>query len=286
MSEAAVASASSTRRPRLSFIDLSGTSRALLRGAVVVAVLVAVWYAAAIYARATGNASLTLKLPYPHDVLLDLFNKWSIYARASWETGSRAVIGFVIGTGVGLLLGIVMIQSRWIESAIVPYVLASQMIPLIALVPILRAILRDPDVVRFYICAYVTFFIVTIAVVRGLKNSAPVAVEMMGSLNASRWQTMRFLRFPAAVPYIFSGLRVAAPLSLIGALLVDFIGANSGLGYLLVASLTLGANAASTTLWSALVVTLVLGLVFTRFVAYLERRVSFWQPAYRAGATA
>jgi NitT/TauT family transport system permease protein len=227
-----------------------------------------------------------LKLPFPHDVLIDLFQRSPTYLRAAWETGSRAVIGFAAGSVVGVLLGVAMIQSKWIESAIVPYILASQMIPLIALVPILRAILRDADVVRLYICAYVTFFIVTVAVVRGLKNSTPVALEMMGSINASRWQTMRHLRFPAAVPYIFSGLRIAAPLSLIGALLVDFIGAQSGLGYLLVASLTLGANASATTLWAALVITLLLGLLFTRVVAYVERRVSFWHPAYRAGGTA
>ena len=271
---------------RLTFIDLRGTSSAFARGAVVIAILLAIWYAAALYARGSGSLALTLKVPYPHDVFLDLVERWPIYAKAAWETGSRAIIGFFIGSLVGVLLGVVMIQSRWIESAIVPYILASQMIPLIALVPILRAILRDADVVRLYICAYVTFFIVTVAVVRGLKNSAPVALEMMGSINASRWQTMRFLRFPAAVPYIFSGLRVAAPLSLIGALLVDFIGANSGLGYLLVASLTLGANAACNDSLGRARDHAGAGLLFTRVVAYVERRVSFWHPAYRAGATA
>jgi len=282
---AIVSQSAPRRRYRRSLVDVRGTSQALARGAVVIGILLAIWYAAAWYARATGNLSMTLKLPYPQDVLLDIVNRWPTYAQAAWETGSRALIGFAIGSVVGILLGVLMIQSRWIESSIVPYVLASQMIPLIALVPILRAILRDADVVRLYICSYVTFFIVTIAVLRGLKNSAPVALEMMASLNASRRQTLRYLRFPAAVPYIFSGLRVAAPLSLIGALLVDFIGAQSGLGYLLVASLTLGANAAATTLWAALVITLVLGLLFTRVVAYVERRVSFWDPAHRAGGT-
>jgi NitT/TauT family transport system permease protein len=286
LTDAALVSQSTPRRRyRRSLVDVRGTSQALVRGAVVVGILLALWYAAAWYARATGNLSMTLKLPYPQEVLLDIINRWPTYAQAAWETGSRALIGFVIGSVVGILLGVLMIQSRWIESSIVPYVLASQMIPLIALVPILRAILRDADVVRLYICSYVTFFIVTIAVLRGLKNSAPVALEMMASLNASRRQTLRYLRFPAAVPYIFSGLRVAAPLSLIGALLVDFIGAQSGLGYLLVASLTLGANAAATTLWAALVITLFLGLLFTRVVAYVERRVSFWDSAYRAGGT-
>jgi NitT/TauT family transport system permease protein len=285
MTEAAVATQSAPARNLRAILDVRATGQALLRAVVVVGFLVALWYAAAWYARETGNAALIRKLPYPHEVLLDLINRWPTYAKAGWETGSRAVIGFALGSFVGVTLGVVLIQSRWIESATVPYVLASQMIPLIALVPILRAVLRDPDLVRLYICAYVTFFIVTIAVVRGLKNSAPVALEMMGSLNASRWQTLRYLRLPAAVPYIFSGLRVAAPLSLIGALLVDFLGAHSGLGYLLVATLTLGSNATATTLWGALIVSLVLGLLFTRIVAYVERRVSFWHPAYRVGGT-
>lgn len=283
MTDDALATKPAPARSARKLIDFRGTSEALLRALLVVGFLVAVWYLAAWYVREIGEAALIRKLPYPHDVLLDLVNRWPSYGRAAWETGSRAVIGFFIGSLVGIALGVFMIQSRWIESAFVPYVLASQMIPLIALVPILRAILRDPDLVRLYICAYVTFFIVTIAVVRGLKNSAPVALEMMGSLNASRWQTLRYLRFPAAVPYIFSGLRVAAPLSLIGALLVDFLGANSGLGYILVATLTLGSNATSTALWSALVIALALGLLFTRVVAFVERRVSFWHPAYRVG---
>ena len=92
------------------------------------------------------------------------------------------------------------------------------MSPVVALVPIVRAVLRDPDLVRLYITAYVSFFVITIAVVRGLKNVSPAALELMGSLNASRWTTMRYLRLRAALPYIFSGLRIAAPLSLIGAI--------------------------------------------------------------------
>ena len=74
------------------------------------------------------------------------------------------MVGFFAGLAIGLLVGMVMIQSRWIEAAIVPYVLASQMIPLVSLVPIVRAVLRDPDLVRLYITAYVSFFVITIAV--------------------------------------------------------------------------------------------------------------------------
>jgi NitT/TauT family transport system permease protein len=246
----------------------------------VVAVLVGLWYAAAWLVRLGGDTAIIAKLPYPHDVLAKAVATAPTLASATWSTGSRAVAGFFVGLAFGMLFGIVMIQSRWLEWALVPYVLASQMIPLIALVPILRAILRDPDLVRLYVAGYVSFFIVSMAVLRGLKNSSPAALELMGSLNASRLTTLRYLRFPAALPYIFSGLRVAAPLSLIGAILVDFLGARNGLGYLLVASLSIGSSQ-STILWATLIISLVVGLLFTRAVVLVERRLSFWQPAYR-----
>jgi NitT/TauT family transport system permease protein len=204
-------------------------------------------------------------------------------AEAAWSTGSRAVLGFLIGLAVGGLFGVLMIQSRWIEYGLAPYILASQMIPLIALVPILRAVLRDPDLVRLYVSAYVTFFVVSMAVLRGLKDARPVALELMDSLNASRWTTLRYLRLPSALPYIFTGLRVAAPLSLIGSILVDFLGAQSGIGYILVASLSLG-ESQSGMLWAALLISMTLGLAYTRVIVFLERRLCFWQPSFREAA--
>lgn len=250
----------------------------------ILGVLVGIWYLAAVAVRLGGDTAAIAKLPFLHDVLATMVDTAPTLAEAAWQTGSRAVVGFFIGLIVGTLFGVLMIQSRWIEWALVPYVLASQMIPLIALVPILRAILRDPDLVRLYVTGYVSFFIVSIAVLRGLKNASPMALELMGSLNASRWTTLRYLRFPAALPYIFSGLRVAAPLSLIGAILVDFLGARNGIGYLLVASLSIGSSQ-STLLWAALLISMTLGLVFTRAVIVVERRLSFWQPAFREAAS-
>lgn len=246
-------------------------------------VLLGVWYVAAVLVHALGDSAMAAKMPYPHQVAATMIDLGPTLVDAAWQTGSRAVLGFFIGLAVGLVFGIVMIQSRWVEWALVPYILASQMIPLIALVPILRAVLKDPDLVRLYVTGYVSFFIVSIAVLRGLKNATPTALELMGSLDASRWTTLRYLRLPAALPYIFSGLRVAAPLSLIGAILVDFLGARNGLGYLLVAALSIGGSQAGM-LWAALIVSMAIGLVFTRIVVLVERRLSFWQPAFREPA--
>lgn len=260
-----------------------GFLRGLGANLATVAVLLLVWYLLGALVRLVGDSAAIAKMPFPHDVAVTMVNTAPTLAEATWATGSRAVVGFFVGLAVGLGLGILMIQSRWFEYALVPYVLASQMIPLIALVPVIRAILRDPDLVRLYVTAYVSFFIVTIAVLRGLKNASPAALELMASIDASRLRTLLYLRLPAALPYIFSGLRVAAPLSLIGAILVDFLGARNGLGYLLVASLSIGSSQA-TLLWAALIISMLVGLLFTRAVVLVERRLSFWQPAFREPA--
>jgi NitT/TauT family transport system permease protein len=241
-----------------------------------------IWYGLALLLHAINDPGAH-KLPYPHEVIATYLEHPQTFADAAWATGSRAVLGFAVGVAIGLLFGIVMIQSRWIESAVIPYVLASQMIPLVALVPIVRAIVRDPDIVRLYVTAYVSFFVVTIAVVRGLKNVSPSSLELMESYNASRWTTLRFVRLRSALPYLFSGLRVAAPLSLIGAILVDFLGARNGLGFLLVASMTLGSSQV-TVLWGALLLSLLLGLLFTQVVVMFERRLCFWEPSFRVAA--
>jgi NitT/TauT family transport system permease protein len=264
-------------------VDVPGTVRAAGRWVATLGALIAIWYAAALLVRLGGDTSAIAKLPYPHDVLATMAEYWRTFLEAAWQTGSRAVVGFFVGLAVGLGLGVLMVQSRWLESAIVPYVLASQMIPLIALVPILRAVFRDADLVRLYVTAYVSFFIVTIAVLRGLKTASPTSLELMASLDASRWEVLRHVRLRSALPYIFAGLRVAAPLSLIGAILVDFLGARNGIGYLLVASLSLGSSQ-STVLWGALVLSLAMGLLFTRAVVVAERRMCFWAPMYRAEA--
>ncbi|HYH91573.1 MAG TPA: ABC transporter permease [Candidatus Saccharimonadales bacterium] len=250
----------------------------------VVAILVGIWYVGAFLLQLSGDRLAGSKLPFPHTILEKVLTYPETILEATWATGSRAVMGFFIGLAVGVGFGTLMVQARWLEVSVLPYVLASQMIPLIALVPIMRAVLRDPELVRLYLAAYVTFFIVTMAVLKGLKSVDRNSLELMDSYNASRWTIMRTVRFPAALPYIFSGLKIAAPLSLVGAIIVDLTGAQNSLGYLMVAAVAIGPSQ-SGFLWAALIIACCLGLLFARIVTLIERRVSPWQRAFRETAT-
>jgi NitT/TauT family transport system permease protein len=257
--------------------------RGVAKVVAVIAVLLAIWYLASYLLVLSGDRIAQSKLPYPHVILDKVVSFPGTIIEATWATGSRAVMGFFIGLAVGVAFGTLMVQARWLEASVMPYILASQMIPLIALVPIMRAILRNPDLVRLYLAAYVTFFIVTVAVLRGLKSIDRTSLELMESFNAGRGTILRLLRFPAALPYIFSGLKVAAPLSLVGAIIVDLTGAQNSLGYLMVAAVAIGPSQAPF-LWAALIISFSLGLLFAKIVGVVERRVSPWQRSFREAA--
>jgi NitT/TauT family transport system permease protein len=162
-----------------------------------------------------------------------------------------------------------------------PFVLAAQMIPMIALVPIAQNVFQSDDVTRLFIAAFITYLAVTLATVRGLKAAPRQAYELLNSYNAGRAKTLRFVQFPASVPLLFTGLRIAAPLSLVGSILVDLTGAQSGLGFLLVAALTFGSQG-GTLLWAAMIILLVLGLLMSQAVVLAERLLAPWQPSFRA----
>jgi NitT/TauT family transport system permease protein len=251
-----------------------------LRLILVIVAVLAIWYLAAFLLHESGDRIANAKLPYPHLIVAKVLGSPGTVLQATWDTGSRAVLGFFIGLIVGSLFATLMVQARWVEVSFLPYVLASQMVPIIALVPILRAVLKEPELVRLYLASYVTFFIITVAVLRGLKSVDRNALELMASLNAGRGTVLRVLRFPAALPLIFSGMRIAAPLSLIGAILVDLVSGQGGLGYLMIAAVVVGPSQA-TLLWAALLIAFALGTLFSRIVVWVERRVSPWQPAFR-----
>jgi NitT/TauT family transport system permease protein len=139
-------------------------------------------------------------------------------ARAGLFTLRNAAIGFALGSTFGLLLAVVLVHVRVLERALVPLIVASQTIPIIAIAPLIVIGLRADWFGVAIVSTYLTFFPVTIAALRGLRAYDPRALELMRSYAASRWAVLRKLRLPAARPYLFTGFRIAAPAAVVGSI--------------------------------------------------------------------
>jgi len=225
-----------------------------------------------------------MKLPLPHLVLSALvtpenFNQLWL---AGFITLRSALLGFIAGGTIGFALAIALFQSRILERSIFPYVIASQMVPVIALGPIAYSMFKDENVARLLIAAYVTFYPVTVSTLKGLRSVDPNALALMTSYAASRAQVYWKLRIPAAMPYVFQALKIAATASVIGAIVVELMGAQQGIGVTILRTQYYGpANAYK--LWGAIVVASLLGILFFQAVAVAERIVLRWQPEFRRG---
>ncbi len=174
-------------------------------------------------------------MPHLHEILLQLREPtstgddlWLYLLHAALYTAKAAATGFVFGAVVGFLLGVVLSQFQVLRRGIMPYVVASQTIPILALAPIVVRGLGSvsiggsppPDWVRVaVIAAYLTFFPVTVNTLRGLQSADPWALELMHSYAARQWAVLWKLRVPAALPYIFTALKIAATASVVGAII-------------------------------------------------------------------
>ena len=181
-----------------------------------------------------------------------------------------AVIGFAVGVVLGLALGIVFVHSRLLERALVPWVVASQTVPIIAIAPVVVVAFGASWVSVAIIATYLTFFPVTIAMIRGLRAFDARAGELMRSYAASTRHVLWKLRLPTSVPYLFSALRLAAAGSIVGTIIGELpSGIPSGLG-----SKILNFNQYYTTsparLWAAILATVLTGLVFVGCVRLAE----------------
>lgn len=185
-------------------------------------------------------------------------------------TFREALIGFAFGGLLGLLLGIGFVHSRLAERAFVPYVVASQTVPILAISPLIVVATKAGWVSVAIISAYLTFFPVTIAALRGLRAADPRAFELLRSYAAGRLSVLWKLRLPTAVPYLFSSLRVAAAASVIGALIGELpSGIPDGLGASLL-NYNQYYSQGPERLWATIIVCSVLGLAFVALVRLAE----------------
>jgi NitT/TauT family transport system permease protein len=190
---------------------------------------------------------------------------------AALYTWREAVVGFVLGTILGLALASAFVHSRLLERSFVPYVVASQTVPIIALAPMIVFALGQGVLSVVVIATYLTFFPVTIAMLRGLRSFDPRALELMRSYAASSGTIYRKLRFPASLPYLFTALKIAATASIVGAIIgEDTGGIQAGLGRV-IATFNSYYITGPEKLWAAILAAGLLGIAFFLCIRAAER---------------
>ncbi|HRE47119.1 MAG TPA: ABC transporter permease [Aggregatilineales bacterium] len=188
-------------------------------------------------------------------------------ARVTW---GKAIVGFLLGVALGFLLGSVFAHSRLLERGLLPYVVASQTVPILAIAPMVVIWLKDQFWSVAIIAAYLTFFPVTINTLRGLRSPNPNSLELMHTYAASRWAIFWKLRFPSALPYIFTALKVSATASVVGTIIGELpSGIGDGLGRAILNFNQYYATGPEK-LWAAIFIAALLGITFFLIVAAVE----------------
>lgn len=193
----------------------------------------------------------------------------------SFITLSEVLLGFFIGSAIGLVLGVAIAQSDRLNALIRPYITAFQSVPKVAIAPIIIMWLGFGIISKVAIICMLTFFPVLITTIAGLRAVDQDRIDLLRSLSATRWQIFTKARFPSALPYIFAGLDMAAAFSVVGAIVGEFVGAQAGLGVLI---LQLDSQMDTGGSFSILIILSFMGIGLTLILRRVQRRILHWMP--------
>jgi NitT/TauT family transport system permease protein len=186
----------------------------------------------------------------------------------------EVLVGLTIGVSAATVLGYLLARSVHLERLLSPYIVASQSIPVVAIAPLLVIWFGPGLFSKVLICALIVFFPVLVNTIVGVRSVPEDLRDLMRSLQATRWQTMKNLEVPAALPVFLGGLKIGATLSVIGAVVGEFVGAKSGLGFMV----NVGRGVYDTALVFVSVFTLIaLALILYGLVSLIEKRLLWWQ---------
>ena len=273
---------------------------------VVSAILVVFWYVGSIYLNGDmqrdsfANANKTdytlsefikgtwtqerPKLPAPDQILSELYKTVIDTAPTSkrslvfhgYVTLSATLFGFLIGSVLGMILAILVVHVKSLDKSLMPWVVASQTIPIIALAPMIIVIMNQFDITglvpKSIIAAYLSFFPVTVGMVKGLRSPDPLQLDLMRTYSASRVQTFFKLRIPASVPFLFASLKVGVAASLVGTVVAELTKSeDGGFGARLLAGSYYGQTIQ---IWSALFAAAACAWALVTLVGILDRLVT------------
>lgn len=250
---------------------------------IVVAALVVIWYGFAVYLNTPWQLDVYQKegtawtygdlvrdtlhqerpvLPSPHQVAQELWKTTVLTPPTSkrslifhgWVTLSSTLLGFAMGTLLGILLAVFIVHNRAMDRSVMPWIVASQTIPILAIAPMIIVVLNAVGlsglVPKALISTYLSFFPVVVGMVKGLRSPEPIQLDLMRTYNASLSQTFWKLRWPSSMPFLFTSMKVAVAISLVGAIVGELpTGAVAGLGARLLAGSYYGQTVQ---IWAAL----------------------------------
>jgi NitT/TauT family transport system permease protein len=212
-------------------------------------------------------------LPAPSKIAVR-FGRTQDLAYHTGLTLLEAGLGFAISAVLGVVLSAGIANSRFLERGILPYVIVSNAVPIIAIVPLLNIWLGFGITTKIVIAAIITFFPIVTNTTRGLKSADPRILDLMHSINATPAEVFFKVQLPSALPFVFAGFRIAASLSLVGAVVGEFYGADRGLGYLVITAAT---QLRTDLLFVAIIVLASIGIFAFWLFGLMERRAMHGQ---------
>lgn len=221
-------------------------------------------------------------LPQPLAVVERIARDWVQILDAARYTLFEIIVGFAASILIGVPLAFVIVLSKTLERIVMPMTVASQAIPKVAIAPILVVWLGFGLLPKIAISFLIAFFPIVVSTVTGLKSVELDMIDLVKSMGAGTTKIMLRVRAPAALPHMFAGFKVAICLSVVGAIVGEFVGSDHGLGYLL---LTATGTLDGSLVWSTLIILIAIGITLYMIVAKIERMTIRWHVSVRADET-
>lgn len=249
---------------------LHARSRQVLAPLVAFVVLVLLWQKSVTPAQLPAPGQILNALGSAHDVLLD------DAVATFWEEALR---GYLLGCGLAFIFAALCVRFPLLRRGLMPYAVISNSIPIIAFAPIVIFLVGFGWESKAIVVVLLTFFPMLVNTVAGLTSYDALSRELLRSYAAGSWTVFWKLQFPAALPYIFNGLKICTTLSMIGAVIAEYFpGPNRGLGFEIINQAN---QAAWDQVWAGVLLACVVGIVFYMIVLGLERALTFWHVSYR-----
>jgi NitT/TauT family transport system permease protein len=253
---------------------VSGTWRPL---AVIVALIVLWWLLSAMH------VVKPYLLPSPWTTWQAIIHNAGYLWTNTLTTAFETVAAFIVSIIFGIVAGVVMVYSKTIEKTLYPLLVLAQVVPKIALAPLFVVWLGFGNVPKILVAFLIAFFPVVVSSFVGLRSVDPEIIDLAATMNASPLQMFFKFRFPASLPHLFSGIKVAATLAVTGAVVGEFVGSNNGIGNVI---LEANGNVNTPMLFSGLIVLSLFGVILFVIVEVIERLVMPWHSSHRLQSTA